>query len=104
MVGIKLGEMMAAARAEEPKRRNLMTELPEDPASFAANLAQAQAKVGQDPIWFWRGHAINAYAVLEASLCALLSVVGEMREDVAGVIFYKITSADSRNKILEQLI
>jgi hypothetical protein len=81
-----------------------MTELPEDPSTFAANLAQAQAKVGQDPIWFWRGHAINAFAVLEASLCALLSTVGEMKEDVAGVIFYKITSAGSRNNIIELLI
>lgn len=67
-------------------------------------LDEAQRRASQDPIWTWRGHAIGAYAALEACLCNLLTFVGDMKQDVAGVIFYKITNADARNAILERLI
>jgi FAD/FMN-containing dehydrogenase len=50
-----------------------------------------------------RGFAIQAYASLEQSLCTLFNELGEMPPAVAGIIFFKITSARSRLAIIEKL-
>jgi len=57
----------------------------------------------QDPFWAIRAKAIEAYASLEQSLCRLLASSGDMEPEVAGIIFFKISSTDSRNKIIEKL-
>jgi hypothetical protein len=58
----------------------------------------------QDPIWNNRGKAIQAYAILEQSLCFLLSGLAAVDLDTAGTIFYKVTNTGSRNGILEKLL
>ena len=68
------------------------------------DLGEALQKGAADEFWAIRGHAIQGYANLEQSLCHLLSLVSGMSFDVAAVVFFKITSADSRNKILDKLI
>jgi hypothetical protein len=57
-----------------------------------------------DPFWSLRGRAIDAYAGLEQSLCHLLSMFSETKFDVASIIFFKITSAQARDAILEKLV
>lgn len=51
-----------------------------------------------------RGLAIEVYANLEHRLCTLLSTLTGMQQDIAGIIFFKITSADVRDKIIETLL
>ncbi len=58
----------------------------------------------QDPLWANRGKAIQGYAMLEQSLCFLLAALSGMERNIAEIVFYKITNADARNKILEKLI
>jgi hypothetical protein len=57
-----------------------------------------------DPIWAFRGHAIQAYANLEQSLCGLFARIADLRRDVAATIFFKITNTQARNSIIERLI
>ena len=57
----------------------------------------------QDPFWAVRAKAIQSYASLEQSLCGLLASLGNIEPEVAGIIFFKISSTDSRNKIIEKL-
>ena len=68
------------------------------PLDVATTLAEG------DLFWANRGKAINSYASLEQALCTLFSQVGEMKSDVAGVIFFKITNTMARNSIIEKLI
>lgn len=56
-----------------------------------------------DPFWAVRAKAIQSYASLEQSLCGLFASLGDIAPPVAGIIFFKISSADSRNKIIEKL-
>lgn len=56
-----------------------------------------------DQFWAIRAKAIQSYAMLEQSLCFLFSHVGDMDRQVAGIIFFKIASADARVKIIEKL-
>jgi hypothetical protein len=58
----------------------------------------------QDPIWINRGKAIQAYAMLEQSLCFLLAELAAVDLETAGTIFYKITNTGSRSGILERLL
>lgn len=67
------------------------------------DLGEAQAIADSDPMWDARGKAIQAYATLEQSLCQLFVALGNIPKDVAPVIFFRITSQDVRNKILEKL-
>ena len=67
------------------------------------DLGEAQRKAEEDAIWATRGKAIQAYAGLEHSLCTLFGHLGTISPIVAGTIFFKITSQDVRNKILEKL-
>lgn len=52
----------------------------------------------------FRGRAIGDYALMETGLCELLAKMAGVADDVAGAIFYKITNADARNKIIAELI
>jgi hypothetical protein len=76
-----------------------MTEPPEK----IIDLGEASRKSAEDDFWAIRGKAIQAYANLEQSLAQLFAGLSDMKIDVAQIIFFKITSADSRNKILEKL-
>lgn len=50
-----------------------------------------------------RMRAIQEYSNLESSLCNIFALVGEMKPDIAGIIFYKITASRSRASILDRL-
>lgn len=50
-----------------------------------------------------RGHAIQAYASVEFSMCMFLADLMGTTRDVAGVIFYRIVNTRSRNAILDEL-
>ena len=67
------------------------------------DLGKAMQVAETDQIWAIRGKAIQAYATLEQSLCSLFAALGDMQSDVAGIIFFKITSTSSRTRILEKL-
>lgn len=71
----------------------------------SANIALEEVSrvLDQDPFWAVRAKAIQSYASLEQSLCGLLASLGNIDPEVAGIIFFKISSADSRNKIIEKL-
>jgi hypothetical protein len=60
-------------------------------------------KSATDDIWAIRGKAIQAYASLEQSLALLLATLAETKVEIAQIIFFRIASADARNKILERL-
>jgi hypothetical protein len=68
------------------------------------DLGDAIKIADQDTIWATRGKAIQGYAMLEQALCMLFADLAGTTHDIALIIFYKITSADSRNKILEKLL
>jgi hypothetical protein len=57
-----------------------------------------------DPFLLLRGYAITAYATLEQSLCLLFSILTGISRDIAGIVFFKITSARSRNALVEELL
>ena len=67
------------------------------------DLGIAAQMAEQDLIWATRGKAIQAYASLEQSLCTLFAHLGTIPPTVAGIIFFRISSTDVRNRILEKL-
>jgi hypothetical protein len=67
------------------------------------DLGEAMQIAAQDQFWALRGHAAQSYSGLESSLCSLFAKVSDTTPEVAGIIFFKIASADSRNKIIEKL-
>jgi hypothetical protein len=66
-------------------------------------LEEVSTVLDQDPFWAVRAKAIQSYASLEQSLCGFLASLGNIESEVAGIIFFKISSTDSRNKIIEKL-
>jgi hypothetical protein len=60
--------------------------------------------VDSDPLWAARGRAIGAYANLEHIMCSMFAHLGEMPSEVAGVIYFKITSAQVIKSILDKLM
>lgn len=68
------------------------------------NLQKLDAQIATHQIWSVRGRAIDNYAQLEQSLCALLAYLAGTSRDVAAVIFFKITNARARNDILDKLV
>lgn len=68
------------------------------------SLQEALEKAYDDDFWKLRGIAIQAYASLEQSLCSLMALAAQLDRGSAAVIFFKITNADARNSILEELI
>ncbi len=69
-----------------------------------ADLGQMLARACRDPFASLRGKALQKYADLEQSLLFLFSILTGMTPDVAGIIFYKLTAARVRNKILDKLV
>jgi hypothetical protein len=53
--------------------------------------------------WAARAIAIQSYASLEQALGELFAGLGEIRPEIAGVIFFKITSAQVRDAIIDKL-
>ncbi len=51
-----------------------------------------------------RANAIQAYATLEQSLCSIFAHCLEAKPDKAGIVFFRLSNARSRNYILEQLL
>ncbi|HMC13564.1 MAG TPA: hypothetical protein VKG67_04395, partial [Gallionellaceae bacterium] len=74
-----------------------------DSTSPGIALKEASKVLDQDPFWAVRAKAIENYASLEQSQCRLLAALGNIEPEVAGIIFFKISSTDSRNKIIEKL-
>jgi hypothetical protein len=60
-------------------------------------------KADEHALWSMRGKAIQNYANLEQALCRIFSLISGTDEDVATIIFFKISSYDARNKIIEKL-
>jgi hypothetical protein len=58
----------------------------------------------KDKFWVLRGKAIAAYAEVEQSLCSLLSCFGDIKIDVASVIYFSISSPAAVGKILDTLL
>jgi hypothetical protein len=50
-----------------------------------------------------RGRAIQSYATLEQSIAQLFCGLADLKIEVAQIIFFKITSSNSRNNIVEKL-
>jgi hypothetical protein len=69
----------------------------------AETMADIFQAADRDPIWQVRGKAIEAHALLEESLCKLFAHLGNMDNEVASIVFFRISSADVRNKLLEKL-
>jgi hypothetical protein len=67
------------------------------------DLHEAMRKGSEDEFWAIRGKAVQAYASLEQSLCRIFGQLAGSTFSVAGVIFFKITSAQARNSIIEKL-
>lgn len=76
-----------------------MTDATQQPIS----IEEVGRHLDQDQFWSLRAHAIQHYASLEQSLCGLFASLGGMPLPVAGIIFFKISSADSRRKIIHKL-
>lgn len=60
--------------------------------------------VDSDPLWAARGKAIGAYAYLESIMCSMFARLGEMPNEAAGIIYFKITSAQVIKSILDKLM
>jgi len=67
------------------------------------DLGEAMRNASNDEFWAIRGKAIQAYANIEQSLARIFAMLSGTTQEVAGVIFFRISSTDSRNKILEKL-
>jgi hypothetical protein len=67
------------------------------------DLGKAMEQAAADGFWAIRGKAIQAYASLEQSLCLVFCVAADLKRDVAGVIFFKV-SPTARNPILEDIL
>lgn len=57
-----------------------------------------------DAIWAMRGKAIAAYSVLEQSLANLFCVLMRTPPDRGSIVFFKITSTQTRNAIFDKLL
>jgi hypothetical protein len=68
------------------------------------NLERVFAESSQDQFWAIRGHAIQAYASLEQSLCGIFAHASGTPLDVAGIIFFKIVNVGTMLGILEKLL
>jgi hypothetical protein len=67
------------------------------------SLDEATMLAAADQFWAIRGKAIQSYASLEQAMAQLFSLVSGTDGKTANIIFFRINSADSRNKIVEKL-
>lgn len=51
-----------------------------------------------------RAKAMDGYAMLEQGLCGVFARAGDMRDEVAGVVFYRLTNTRSRLAIIDKLV
>ena len=68
------------------------------------DLTVAQEMAASAPTWAARGKAIQAYAAVEQSLCSVMGSLLGISLEQAAIMFFKITSAGSRNSIIEKLL
>jgi hypothetical protein len=68
------------------------------------DLSKEMVKASLDPFWAWLGHAIEAYAGLEQSLCRLFCLLSGTEPDVAAIIFFRIRNTRNRDEILGKLL
>src|SRR4051794_14585654 len=66
-------------------------------------MSNAEQERIEEQFYAARGRAIQAYATLEQSLCTLFSRLAGTPDDVAAIIFFRITSYRVRNTIIEKL-
>jgi hypothetical protein len=67
------------------------------------DLGEAMRVAAQDQFWAIRGHAVQSYASLEQSLCRLFAALANTSDEIAGIIFFRISSTHARSKIIEKL-
>lgn len=67
------------------------------------NLGKAISDLENDEFWAIRAKAIHRYAQLESALFGLFVDLTGMHPKAAGVVFFKITNTQARNKIIEKL-
>jgi hypothetical protein len=67
------------------------------------DLGEAMKNASTDEFWATRAKSIQSYANVEQSLARLFSVLSGTTGEIAGIIFFKISSVDTRNKIMEKL-
>jgi hypothetical protein len=68
------------------------------------DLANLQAKPSSLELAAMRGMAIQSYANLEQSLCAIFATTLGTKIERAAIVFFKINNARSRNDMLEKLL
>src|SRR5277367_5034805 len=66
---------------------------------------QEGLRKGEEEVEYWvlRAKAIQTYANLEQGLCMVFSYVGDIPNESAGIVFFKISSSQARNAILDKL-
>lgn len=82
---------------------HLMTNSKDDEEKIKAEL-QAEWQARFDRLIVQRANAIDAYAGLERSLASLFSMLLDIDQDLATLVFYRIVNARSRNAMLQELI
>jgi len=68
------------------------------------DLGKVMRTADEDEFWAIRGKAVQAYANVEQALCRIFAEISGTDLNVAGVIFFKITSAQARAGIMEKLL
>lgn len=80
------------------------TKISVDDADIRKVIADANVVVSDDRFWAIRGKAVNAYAGLEQALCRIFADLSDTSDAVASIIFFRISSTQVRNAILEKLL
>ena len=65
---------------------------------------QAEWQARTDRLIVQRANAIDAYAGLERSLAIIFSMLLDIDQDLATLVFYRIVNTRSRNAMLQDLI
>ncbi len=68
------------------------------------DLGEVQKNESTNEFWEIRGHAIQTYANLEQSLCALFASLSGMSREIAAIIFFRIVAKRVVITILEKLL
>lgn len=66
-------------------------------------MGSAKESSQSSPFWATRAKAIQAYASLEQAMCRLFCLLTRTEMDVAGIVFFKIASAQARISIIDKL-
>jgi hypothetical protein len=68
------------------------------------DLGKAFSDASDDHLWAVRAKAIQAYASLEQSRCGLFRILAQLENEVAGIIFFRITSPRVVDTIIEKTL